>query len=38
VRHPADLLLMGQSFRTSLDRKPPEFMVHEIITAILAEE
>ena len=30
-----ELVASGQSYRTSLDRKPPEFMVDEIITAIL---
>lgn len=29
-----ELLASGQSYRTSLDRKPPEFMVDEIITAM----
>jgi len=31
-----ELLASGQSYRTSLDRKPPEFMVDEIITAMFA--
>ena len=31
-----ELLASGQSFRTSLDRKPPEFMVDEIITSMFA--
>lgn len=31
-----ELLASGQSYRTSLDRKPPEFMVDEIITQILS--
>jgi len=30
-----ELLASGQSYRTSLDRKPPEFMVDEIITTML---
>jgi hypothetical protein len=32
-----ELLASGQSYRTDLTRKSPEFMVDEIITAILAE-
>lgn len=31
-----ELLASGQSYRTSLDRKPPEFMVDEIITSMFA--
>ena len=31
-----ELLASGQSYRTSLDRKPPEFMVDEIITTMFA--
>ncbi len=31
-----ELLASGQSYRTSLDRKPPAFMVDEIITAMFA--
>ena len=29
-----ELLASGQSFRTSLDRKPPVFIVDEIITTM----
>jgi hypothetical protein len=29
-----ELLASGQSYRTSLDRKPAKFMVDEIITAL----
>jgi hypothetical protein len=29
-----ELLASGQSYRTSLDRKPPEFMVDEIFTSM----
>jgi hypothetical protein len=31
-----ELLASGQSYHTSGDRKPPEFMVDEIVTTILA--
>lgn len=31
-----ELLASGQSYRSSLDRKPPEFMVDEIITTMFA--
>jgi len=31
-----ELLASGQSYRTSLDRKPPEFMIDEIITTMFA--
>jgi hypothetical protein len=31
-----ELLASGQSYRTSLDRKPPEFMINEIITTMFA--
>jgi len=31
-----ELLASGQSYRTSPDRRPPEFMVNEIVTTILA--
>jgi len=30
-----ELLASGQSYRTSLDRKPPEYMVDEILTKLL---
>ena len=31
-----ELLAFGQSYHSSLDRKPPEFIVDEIVTTILA--